>query len=234
MPTAARAYIDTVITAGYAIVAYALFHWDSQSFPRFALFLALFAGAALLKGRIPGITGTYSPVFFFVLLGSRVLSFSEVLVAAILAGFVQCTVGAQRRPSSIQLLFNAANMTISAASAFVIIHPGLGGFQLGLAKQPLVILLILGASVYYAVNTGLVSIVVTLVEDRPLSAVWRHWCLRSLPYYVVGALIAGATLSVQNQLSPWVVGMVCPSMLLTTIYYRYWLTSVTRLKPLNQ
>ena len=143
--------------------------------------------------------------------------------------------GGQRRPSLIQVLFNAANMTISAASAFVIIHSGSGGFQIpGLAKQPLVILLILGASVYYVVNTGLVSIVVTLVENKPLNDVWRHWCSRSLPYYVVGALIAGAALSVQTQLSPWVVGMVCPSMLLTTIYYRYWLTSVTRLKPLNQ
>jgi len=235
MPIAARAYINTVIAAGFAIAASALYHWESQSLTRFALFLALFIGAALLKGRIPGITGTYSPVFFFVLLGSRALSFSEVIVAAVLAGFVQCTVRAQQRPSPIQLAFNAANMTISAASAFVFIHPGVSGRQIPvLAEQPLVILLILGASVYYAVNTGLVSVVVTLVDGKPLNDVWRHWCLRSLPFYLIGALIAGATLSAQSQLSPWVVAMVCPSVLLATVYYRYWLTSVTRLKTLNQ
>lgn len=41
-----------------------------------------------------------------------------------------------------------------------------------------------------------------------------------------GALIAGATLTAQIQPSMWVVAMVCPSVLLATIYYRYWLKSI--------
>jgi hypothetical protein len=235
VPKAARAYINSVIAAGLAIAASAVLRWNSQSPIRFTLFLALFAAAALLKGRIPGITGTYSPVFFFVLVGSRVLSFSEVVFAAGLAGIVQCTFLVQRYPSPIQVVFNAANMMISTACAFAFIHQGAAVSQIpGFSDQPLIILLILGASVYYAVNTGLVSVVLTLVESKPLSDIWGHWCLWSLPYYIVGALIAAATLSAQNHLSLWVVGMVCPSVLLATVYYRFWLKSITRLNALNQ
>ncbi len=230
MPKSAKAYVGAIVVAGTAIAAYAASYWGSKDPIRFSVFLALFVGAALLKGRIPGITGTYSPVFFFVLVGSHVLSFSEVVFAAGLAGIVQCTFFVQSYPSPIQVAFNAANMMISTASAFVFIHRGVPG----LTEQPLMILLILGASVYYAVNTGLVSIVLTLVDGKPLNDIWGHWCLRSLPYYVSGAVIACVTLSAQKQTSLWVVGMVCPSMVLATIYYRYWLKSITRVNALNQ
>jgi len=229
MPNAARIYIDGVIAAGMSIAAYALLHWDAQSPTRFALFLALFAGAALLKGRIPGITGTYSPVFFFVLLGSHMLSFSEVVFAAGLAGIVQCTFLVQRHPTAAQIAFNAANMMIGTACAFAFIHRQVPV----LAEQPLIILLILGASVYYVVNTGLVAIVLTLIDQKPLTDVCRHWCLGSMPYYILGALIAGITLTAQNELSMWVVGMVCPSLLLITFYYRSWLRSATRVNALS-
>ena len=228
MPTAAKVYIDVIITAGLAIAVYGVFHWNSLGAATFALFLALFAGAALLKGRIPGITGTYSPVFFFVLVGSTVLSFSEIVFAAGLAGLVQCTCFVQRRPSAVQIAFNAANMMISTAAAFAFISGGLPA----LSDQPLLIRLILGAAVYYVVNTGLVSLVLTLVDSKPIQHVWSNWCLGSLPYYLFGALIAGATLSAQNHPSLYAVGMVCPSVLLATVYYRYWLSSSTQFNPL--
>ena len=87
---------------------------------------------------------------------------------------------------------------------------------------------------YYVVNAGLVSVVLTLVDAKPLNDVWKHWCLQSLPFYVVGALIAGATVNTRNELSMWVVGMVCPCILLITAYYRYWLKSTPRVNALNQ
>jgi hypothetical protein len=228
MPIPARAYIDAVITAALTIAVYAVVHWGAGSQGRFAVFVALFAGAALLKARIPGITGTYSPVFFFVLLGSQILSFSEVVFAAGLAGAVQSTFFVKRPPSPVQIAFNAANIMVSTALAFVFIHrdvPGLSG-------QPALITLFLGASLYYVVNTGLVSVVLTLVDRKPLVQVWRHWCMRSLPYSVFGAVIAGVALSARNQPSLLVVAMVCPFILLATLHYRYWLKSLTRVNAL--
>lgn len=226
MPNSAKAYISLVIAAGLLIAASAVTQWNSHNPIQFGVFLALFTGAALLKGKIPGITGTYSPTFFFVLLGSHLLSFSEVVFAAALAGMVQCSFYVQRPPSPVQVLFNASTMMVGTAAAFAVIS----GRLPGLAAQPLLVLMILAASIYYVINTGLVSVVVTLVEHKPLTEVWRHWCLSSLPFHLFGALIAGAVCSIQTQSSMWLLGTVSPMVLLGTIYYRYWLKSAT---PLN-
>lgn len=128
-------------------------------------------------------------------------------------------------PCLSQIEFNAANTIISTALAFAIINREVPG----LTDQPLVILLIFGASAYYLVNIGLVSIVLALVESKPLAFVWRRWCLASLFYYMVGALIAGATISSLGRVSPAAVVLVCPSIFLVTIYYRYWLKTSLRI-----
>jgi surface polysaccharide O-acyltransferase-like enzyme len=83
--------------------------------------------------------------------------------------------------------------------------------------------LILGASVVYFVNTALVSVVLTLVERGSIAEVWKHWCLGSLPYYIVGAMIVAATINAQNRVSTVAAVLIAPSILLTTMYYRFWL-----------
>jgi len=224
MPEAAKAFISSVVAIGVAISALALAHWDSKDWVRFSVLLILCAGAALLKGRIPGLTGTYSPLFFFILLGAHALSLSELVVVAGLAAIVQCTFNLTQYPCLSQIGFNAANTMISTASAFAFINRQVPG----LTDPPLVILLILGASAYYLVNTGLVSLVLALVESKPLAFVWRRWCLASLLFYVVGALIAGAAISSLRQVTPGAILLICPSILLVTIYYRYWLKTILR------
>jgi hypothetical protein len=229
MPNSAKAYIHLVIAVGLAIAVCAATHWHSPNPIQFDVFLALFAGSALLKGRIPGIEGTYSPTFFFVLLGSHLLSFSQVIFAAALAGVVQCMFLVQRQPSQLQVFFNASNMIIATAAAFAIVDRDLPG----LAAQPVISLLILASSVYYVVNTGLVSVVVTLVQGKRIGDVWRHWCLGSLPFYLFGALVAGLVCSTPAQFSLWLLGSVCSLVLLGSMYYRYWLRTVAALKPLK-
>jgi hypothetical protein len=215
----AKAYIDAVIATGAATIASAALNWRSDSLLHYSVFLFFFLAAATLKCRVPGVTGTYSPVFFFALLGSATLSFSEVAVASALAGIVQSTFRTTRRPSAIQVCFNAANLALSACAGYPIIQRQIPG----LAEQPLMISLILGASVVYLVNTALVSVVLTLVERGSIVEVWKHWCLGSLPYYIVGAMIVAATISAQNRVSTVAAVLIAPSILLTTMYYRFWL-----------
>jgi hypothetical protein len=215
----AKAYLFATIAAGAATLILGLAHWRSGDLTRFGVFLALFAIAATLNGKIPGVTGSYSPVFFFALLGSAMMSFAEVTVAAALAGVVQCVARRDVHPSAVRICFNAANLALSAASGFVFIQrlvPGLAG-------QPLLLCFLLGASVFYLVNTGLVSVALTLVEGGSLSCIWNHWCLGSLPYYLAGAFIVAATISANTAATFVGVLLVAPPMLLATIYYRLWL-----------
>src|SRR4029077_14171009 len=107
---------------GGALAAVALANWDCCDLRLFSVFLVLFLGAALLKARIPGITGTYTPIFFFVLLGSEALSFPEVVTAAALAAIVQCTFNLKEFPSLAQIGFNASNTMISTTFAYLVIR----------------------------------------------------------------------------------------------------------------
>ncbi len=219
MSNSARAYIAAVIILGGAIAAFALSHWRSDDLMRFVVFLILFAAAATLKFRVPGVRGTYTSVFFFALLGSATLSFSEVAIASALAGSIQCAFKPKHRVTLHQIAFNAANLIVSTSCGFLFVRgliPGLGG-------QPLPASLILGSAVFYCVNTALVSGVLTLIEGDSFWQTWKHWCLASLPYFVAGALIVWALLKSDDPIATLVVIVVAPPLLLASIYFRGWL-----------
>jgi hypothetical protein len=216
MPRSAQVYIAAVIGTWAASMAFVLTHWQTDSLPRFSVFLCLFVGAATLKYRVPGIVGTFSPVFVFALLGSATLSLSEVAVAGASGGIVQCIFKPQRRPSFVQVCFNAASLSMSSSAAHLVVQPEI----LGLPAKPLLISLTLGASVMYLVNTGLVSVVLTLVQRESLVEVWKHWCVGSLPFYLVGALIVAVPLSVDRQVTSTIALLMAPAILLAAIYFR--------------
>jgi hypothetical protein len=117
MTTTAKAFIATVILTGFAATAFAIAQWRSDDTVRFAVFLALFLAAATLKCCVPGVAGTYSPVFYFALLGSTALSLPEVWIAGALAGMVQTVYKPKYQASLVKLCFNGANMALAAAAA---------------------------------------------------------------------------------------------------------------------
>jgi len=212
MTKTAKAYIASVIVTGALATSFAVAHWRSDDPTRFAVFLLLFLAAATLKCSVPGVTGTYSPVFFFALLGSTTLSLPEVWVAAALAGMVQTVYKPKYQPSLIKLFFNAANMAFASAAGYVFVQHLIPG----LADQPALLCLMLGAAAFYAVNTGLVSVVMALTENTSLPVVWKSWCVGCLPYYVVGVLLTDATDPVAQVLA----AVIIPSILLATYCYR--------------
>jgi hypothetical protein len=151
-------------------------------------------------------------VFFFALLGSTTLSLPEVWFAAVLGGIVQTIYKPKWRPSWIRVGFNGSNMALAAATAHLFVQR----LVPGLDQQPALLCLILGAAAFYIVNTGLVSVVCTLTEHGSFAAVWKHWCLGSLPYYIVGVLLTDAMDPVAQVLAI----VIIPSTLLATYMYR--------------
>jgi hypothetical protein len=129
-----------------------------------------------------------------------------------LAGMVQTVYKPKYQPSLLKLCFNGANMALAAAAGYVFVQHLIPG----LAEQPALLCIMLGAAAFYIVNTGLVSVVMALTESNSLSAVWRNWCVGSLPYYVVGVLLTDATDPVAQVLA----AVIVPSILLATYCYR--------------
>src|SRR5579862_1175515 len=177
MTNTAKTYIAAVILTGAAATAFALTHWQSDDVERFAMFLVLFVAAATLKCSVPGVAGTYSPVFFFALLGSTTLSLPEVWMASGLAAMVGTVYKPKYKPSLVKVCFNGANMALAAASAYVFVRRMIPGLE----DQPELLCILLGAASFYLVNTGLVSTVVALTEQGSVSAIWKNWCAGSLP-----------------------------------------------------
>jgi hypothetical protein len=212
MTKTAKTYIGSVIVTGAAATAFALSHWRSDDPTRFAVFLLLFLAAATLKCRVPGVAGTYSPVFFFALLGSTTLSLPEVWMTSGLAAMVGTIYKPKYGPSLVKVLFNGANMAMATAAGYVFVQRMIPGLE----EQPALLCLILGAAAFYVVNTSLVSAVLALTEQGSFAAAWKNWCAGCLPYYVVGVLLTDATEPVAQVLA----AVIVPSILLATYCYR--------------
>src|SRR5215468_5902108 len=186
MSKRATTYIGLTLAVGMLFLADSL--GRDRSFDNLVPFACYFALAILTsswKVRLPGITGTMSVNFLFVLITIAAFSFSETVILASTACIVQCCWRPRKRPRCIQVLFNMAALAISSGTAYRAAHAVAGRYD-----SALPVLLTLAACFYFTCNTLLVSGVLSLVEDRALIEVWRQCYLWSFPYYLVGAFIA--------------------------------------------
>ena len=215
MSTKLKAYVSGVIGAGALVLVPALLRWTSPHPRRFLLYLVLAILASLLKMRLPGIAGTYSVNFIFILIGIVHFTLPETLVIGCAAALVQTTLNAKQRPTFVQVLFNMANLILSIGLCFLVVH-GLSGR--GLAEhQPAVLALV--ACVFFVTNTVLVSGVLSLLQGRPLKEVCQHWYLWSFPYYLMGAAVVGL-LPLSDRpaaLTSWLI--LLPPLYLIHFYY---------------
>ena len=135
MPRIAKAYIGLIIGSGAAILLLAAGSWTSSSLRQFAIFLGLAAISSTMKVRIPGIEGTMSPNFVFLVLGMAVCSFSEVTAIALAAALVQ-SLWAAKQPRLVQVAFKRRGSSfkrdpcsaVCLSSIRTQCHQFLGGF----------------------------------------------------------------------------------------------------------
>ncbi len=134
---------------------------------------------------MPGITGTLSVNFLFILIGVLELSFSETLILGAAAMIAQGLY--PDRPQPVQITFNVCAGAISTTLAYVVFNGALLNRWIG--SRPL--LLCVAAVVYFIANAGSIATVISLSEGRPLRKILVDCYFWSFPYYLVGAGIAG-------------------------------------------
>jgi hypothetical protein len=181
MLTQAKSYLAGIITLGFLSLAASLQHWTCPDPLRFVTYVLLAMLAGTLKVRLPGMRGTYSLTFLFVLIGIAEFTRGETVVLACVSMIVQCAWNTVDRPRLIQVAFNVAAVAISVAAAFSMAR--------GFSQNP-VVQIVFGAIVYYVINTLLVSGILALEEEKSLVTVWRQWFHWSLRYYLVGVATA--------------------------------------------
>jgi diguanylate cyclase (GGDEF)-like protein/putative nucleotidyltransferase with HDIG domain len=193
-----KAYIFTILAAGTMVVTHAFSSWESSDAVRFGCYLMMTLLASGLKVTLPGITGTLSVSYVFILLGVADLKPSETVVIACSAVLAQTYWHAKKRPAPIQALFNISSIAIATASACLAYRAHTYGGGESYAE------LFLGASActYFLVNTLSIAGVVSLTERKNLAQLWRECYFWSFPYYLLGASIAGVV-SRSNRYFGW-------------------------------
>jgi hypothetical protein len=216
MPTKAKLFIALAIIPGLTMLSLGVSHWESADPVRFTIYLLLALVASTLKVRLPGVTGTMSMNFLFILIGVSQLSFSENLVLGAVATATQCVWKSKTRPGIPQVLFNIAALTMAITSAHFIYH--LPRIQQVNGRMP--VLLALAACFFFMTNTVLVATVLSLTEAQPFTRVWQQCYIWSFPYYLVGAGIAGLV-NVSGQFVGWKTALlIVPIMYLVYLHYR--------------
>jgi len=190
----ATAYISSVIGLGLAAFATALYHWEIPDTFRFLTYLILATLGGSRKIRLPGMTGTYSMSFVFVLLGIQDFTYTQTLLIGCASMLAQCLWKPQRPPTAVQVIFNVGCLAASAGATYYTVHALL-------PSVPILLSLTLAAAVYFTTNTLLVCGVLTLVEQTPFVTAWNKWLALSFPYYVVGVAIVGLILVTSQQVA---------------------------------
>src|ERR1700684_2580200 len=111
-----RLFIAVVVGCGTAVLLYSIWHGRSDNPLKFLCYLAIALIASRLKVNLPGITGTMSVNFLFLLLGVLELSLSEAMALGCAAVVVQCF--DRDRPIPIQVAFNVCSTALAIAVTF--------------------------------------------------------------------------------------------------------------------
>ena len=185
MSKRATFFITTTATVGMLVLAHSIWYWQSSDLTRFVCYLLIATLASGLKIQLPGIDGTMSVNFLFILLGVLEMSMSETLVIGCTASLAQCVWWARSKPDPAKLAFNVLSMMANAIAisyfAFHHLERVLGG------STPL--LLVITALIFFLANTLPVSIIISLTEGKSPRKVWSECYFWSFPYYLVGAAV---------------------------------------------
>jgi diguanylate cyclase (GGDEF)-like protein/putative nucleotidyltransferase with HDIG domain len=185
MSAAPRFFIAVVVLCGTIVLTYSVWHGRSENPLKFFCYLVIALAASRLKVNLPGITGTMSVNFLFLLLGVLELSLSEAMALGCAAVVVQCF--DRDGPIPIQVAFNVCSTALAIAVTFASYRYA---WSHRAVNNPST-LLFLAACVYFVANTLPVAAVISLTERRSLRKIWSDCYFWSFPYYLMGAGVAG-------------------------------------------
>jgi hypothetical protein len=216
MPSLAKAYIATIGALAAAALGFAAYRWNPENFGRFVIFFALAMVASAMKIRLPGLKTSISTNFVFILIGIALFSFSETVLIGLGGALVQSLWRPLQRPKTVQVFFNGACLTVCTAAAFWASH----ALPAAIGSSSAAAMMTVGACIYVVLNTGMVSLVISLAEGQSLKHIWPQCYEWTFPYFLVGAAVAGLASAAGQGSNFGVTLLVVPAMYFVYVYYR--------------
>jgi diguanylate cyclase (GGDEF)-like protein/putative nucleotidyltransferase with HDIG domain len=180
----ARIYIALVVLLGLACLATADWRMDHRSV--FVCYLLICIFTSGMKVNLPGILGTMSVSFLFVLLGIQDLGAGQTMLIGCAGALVQCVWRPKNGFRLVQTVFSVALFAVAIYSAHHFYHWPLA-LQLTHGTP---IALIAASLIYFFLNTAGIAAAIGLSEQKSLVDTWRNCYFWSFPFYLVGASVA--------------------------------------------
>ena len=180
----ARIYIALVVLLGLTCLVTA--NWQMEHMSLFGCYLVICILTSGMKVNLPGVLGTMSVSFLFVLLGIQDLSAGQTMLIGCAGALVQCVWKPKNRLRPVQTVFSVANFAVAIYSAHCFFHWPLA--QQWTHGTP--IALIASSLIYFFLNTAGIAAVIGLSERKSITDTWRICYFWSFPFYLVGASVS--------------------------------------------
>lgn len=212
------AYITLAHLAGIAVWIHAFGHWHIPGTLQFLFYAFFSAASSTMKVPLPGIKGSLSVNYVFILLAVLELSLPQTMAVAVAGSLTQCALGTRKRPKLIQVTFNLAGASFCSWLCYL----AYGSSYLRSIDASWALMLFWSVLTYYVVNTLTVSGVIATTEGKSVLSIWHEGFFWTGPQYLFGGALAGAMHAANRQLGWEYSVMVLPAVyLLYRSYYLY-------------
>jgi diguanylate cyclase (GGDEF)-like protein/putative nucleotidyltransferase with HDIG domain len=217
MSLTARWYWFAAIAAGALVVVWAAFSWDlrQENLWKFALYMLAAIAASGMKIKLPGVLGTLSMNYLFILVGLLELQLESALLIGMSSVLAQVLIRSRANPTWEQVVFSAFSIPVPIFAA-----SGVLKVSFITNVDPSGCLALISASmIYFLVNTWMVGVIIGLTTGKSPLKVWRDNFVWTYPQYLVGGTLAGA-LHLINRFVPW-QGLLLSGPPLYLVYRSY-------------
>jgi diguanylate cyclase (GGDEF)-like protein/putative nucleotidyltransferase with HDIG domain len=211
MSLKAKLFVGANLVVGVWVLGVAVLHWQSADLIRFFCYAFVAALASMLKVRLPGIDGTISVNFLFVLLGIMELSFPETVVITCTAGLMQALWLSRESPNPVKIAFNVTMLANAAGLSYFSYHKLVLKYG---SNHP--IALMIAALIYFIANTFPLPVIIGLTEHKSVRRIWSDCYFWSFPLYLAGASVVGL-ISYFNRRVGWQTSL----LVMPIIYWVY-------------
>ena len=202
LPFKARLYWLAAMAAGVLVIVCAASSWNvgQENLWKFALYMVAAVVTSFLKIKLPGVVGTLSMNYMFIIVSLLELQLESAVLIGISSVMAQILIRPKVKPTWEQVVFGVFTIPV-----VILVSSRVGGLPFFARIDATGSLALLSASmVYYLSNTGIVGTIISLTTSKSLVRVWRDSFLWTYPQYLVGGALAGA-IHLINRFLPWQV-----------------------------
>ncbi len=212
-------YVALTALLGGELAVISIANWTWQEPLRFLFYFLFAVATSKLKVRLPGVIGTLSVNFVFVLLAIVDLPLPQAMMVSLGGSIAQVFLNAAKRVQLAQVLFNPSCLALCVAISYRVFHSE-PLIALG-AGQPM--LLFLATLTYYLTNTAMIAAVIAFSEGKRLYRVWYNNFFWTGPQFLFGATLTQIVLVINERLGWQYSFLLLPGLYLVYSSYNLYL-----------